>query len=223
MTFGRSIGLIAASFIFVSAAWGAPPTKLDATLAAMDKASASFKSAEADFHKDLYEAIVKQTTPQDGSIYVERKNGATQMGLRITGPGAVIVEYRNGVARRYQPGLKCFETYDVGNKSSTESFLSLGFGGSGKDLAKTWTITDRGTEKIDGKDTEKLDLVAKDANARNNFTHVTLWVDAERGIALKEQFFTPSGDTQTAIYKNIRLNQNIDKKPYAISGNSCGK
>jgi hypothetical protein len=33
---------------------------------------------------------------------------------------------------------------------------------------------------------------------------------------LKQEFFTPSGDTQTAIYTNIRLNQPIDLKAFAI-------
>ena len=37
-----------------------------------------------------------------------------------------------------------------------------------------------------------------------------------RDLSLKQVFFTPSGDTQTTIYTNIRLNQPINLKVYAV-------
>jgi hypothetical protein len=68
-------------------------------------------------------------------------------------------------------------------------------------------------------ETRKLDLVSKDPSVRNTFTHITIWVDPTRAISLKQQFFTPSGDYRTAIYTNIRYNQPVDAKPYAIKTN----
>ena len=38
----------------------------------------------------------------------------------------------------------------------------MGFGASGKELARKWEITDDGSETIDGTKTEKLELVARD-------------------------------------------------------------
>jgi hypothetical protein len=43
-----------------------------------------------------------------------------------------------------------------------------------------------------------------------------MWIDPLRDISLKQVGFTPSGDTQTTIYTNIRLNQPIDFKAYAV-------
>ena len=63
---------------------------------------------------------------------------------------------------------------------------------------------------------EKLDLVSKEASVRSNFTHITIWVDLVRDISLKQVAFAPSGDTDTTIYTNIKLNQPIDMKAYAI-------
>jgi outer membrane lipoprotein-sorting protein len=70
---------------------------------------------------------------------------------------------------------------------------------------------------------EKLDLVSKEASVRNNFTHITIWVDLARDISLKQVGFTPSGDTDTTIYSNIQLNQPIDLKAFAIKckGKKC--
>jgi outer membrane lipoprotein-sorting protein len=101
-----------------------------------------------------------------------------------------------------------------------ESFLTLGFGGSGKDLAKAWTITDQGTEvlKDSGKDvtTVKLDLVAKDPAVRNNFSHVTIWVEPTQGVSLKQQFFTPAGDYRTTYFDHVRVNQKVNEAAFAI-------
>ena len=65
--------------------------------------------------------------------------------------------------------------------------------------------------------TEKLDLVSKDPSVRNNYTHITIWVDPARDVSLKQEFFAPGGNTDTATYSNIHLNQPIDMKPYTIT------
>jgi hypothetical protein len=107
------------------------------------------------------------------------------------------------------------------NQAQYESFLTLGFGGSGTDLAKAWNINDQGTEVLkDGNQsitTVKLDLVSKDPAILRNLTHITIWVDPIRGISLKQQFFAPSGDTRTTYFTHIRYNEKIkDVSSFAI-------
>jgi outer membrane lipoprotein-sorting protein len=97
-----------------------------------------------------------------------------------------------------------------------QTFLTLGFGGSGKELANAWTITDQGPETIAGTRTEKLDLVGKTDDIKNLFTHVTIWVDPTRSISLRQIFYTSNGDNRTADYTNIKLNAHVDTKPYDI-------
>jgi hypothetical protein len=64
--------------------------------------------------------------------------------------------------------------------------------------------------------TTKLNLVSKDPGVRNMFTHIIIWVDPARGISLKQEFFTPSEDTRTTFFTDIRYNQSVNTKPYAI-------
>ena len=200
------------------------------TLKRMDATSATFKSAQADFHKVLVNALIKDETLQDGMIYVEGKGHATQMGLKITGEGARTLDYKNGVLRVFNPGIRCFNTVPAGNPGQVESFLALGFGGSGEDLQKAWQVSDQGPETLtsEGKplNVEKLDLIPNDQSVKNTVTHVTLWIDLTRGIALKQELFSPSGDTQTAVYTHIRLNESIDKAAYEFKpgpAKACGK
>jgi hypothetical protein len=228
-----AVGLLCSPCLLHAQAQPSPPNQgspqLRETLARLDEASSHFISAQATFKKDLYTALVKDHTLQDGSVYFLRVKSGTNAGIRIDGPGARIVEYKNGTVRDYNPGIKCFDTIPAsGHQATIDSFLTLGFGGSGKDLARTWVINDLGPEKLmDGArevKVEKLDLVPKDASVKANFTHITLWIDLERGISLKQVGFSPSGDTQTAVYSNIRLNdKKVETGPFEIKGKSCGK
>jgi outer membrane lipoprotein-sorting protein len=196
------------------------PGHLDAVLRQMDAASLKFQSAEADFRWDLYELVVKETTTQTGTIYFKKQGTTTVMGARVVSPSIKIIEFRNGIVRLYEPGTDHLTIIDATkNKAQFESFLTVGFGGSGTDLAKSWTISDLGDETIDGVKTAKLDLVAKDPAVRNNCTHMTIWVDPVRGVQLKQSLYMPSGDYRTAVYANIKYNQKVDEKPYQININ----
>jgi outer membrane lipoprotein-sorting protein len=197
------------------------PGHLDAVLRQMDAASLKFQSAEADFRWDLYERVVKQTTTQTGTIYFKKQGTTTVMSAKIVSPSIKIIEFRNGVVRLFDPGTDHLTIIDATkNKAQFESFLTIGFGGSGKDLAKAWTISDLGDETIDGVQTAKLDLVAKDPAVRNNCTHMTIWVDPVRGVQLKQSIYMPSDDYRTAVYANIKYNQKVDEKPYQIKTDS---
>jgi len=218
-TFRRLAAFTAAALLTTLAPAQQP--NLAKVIAQLDQASTKFQSTQADFEWDTYERVVKETTKQSGTIYFLRKGAETQMGAKFTSPSVQILQYQNGIGERFDPSLN---QIDQAKAASFAAFLTLGFGGSGSDLAKSWIIADQGTEPItvDGKtlNTEKLDLVSKDPNVRNNFSHITLWVDLQRGISLKQQAFMPGGDYKTSFYSHIRYNEKIDTSPYAIKRNS---
>jgi outer membrane lipoprotein-sorting protein len=202
-----------------------PDARLQATLAKLDAASKHFTSAQADFKKELYTAAVHDTETQNGKAYFVREQGATQFGILLLKPDGKterIAKYENGTIRDFNAKDSCVDTLHAA-PNKIETFLTLGFGGSGKDLAKSWQITDLGPEKIDGVVTEKLDLVPLAPDVKSNVKRVTLWVDLDRDVSLQQIFYLPTRDTQTAHYFNIQLNKKIDAKPFEFKGKSCGK
>ncbi|MGA7158289.1 MAG: outer membrane lipoprotein-sorting protein [Acidobacteriaceae bacterium] len=205
-----------------------PSPRLTYVLKQMDTASAKFRRATADFQWDYYEKIVQDTTTQKGYIYFERQGDSTELGAVIVNPSAQtksnivkVIEYDKGTLQMFDPGVDQITVMHEGaNQAQIEGYLTLGFGGSGTDLAKAWNITDLGPETLtdDGLPVkvEKLDLQGKDPSVRKNFTHVTIWVDPVRDVSLKQIFYTPSGDYRTAIYSDIKLNCNVHKDKFAI-------
>jgi outer membrane lipoprotein-sorting protein len=204
---------------------GLPP----AIQSQMDAASAKFTSAQADLEQELFTKVVHDTETQTGQIYFLRKNGSTQMGMKLLPPGAApgaqpaqVISFSGGKAQLFNPGTNQIDEAPATGKNQAlaETLITLGFGSSGADLAKAWTITDQGAETLDdGKQpikTEKLDLVSTDPNIRNNFTHITIWIDPVRDVSLKQISYQPSGDTRTVYFTNIRLNQPVDTAPFAI-------
>ncbi len=177
----------------------------------LNAAAAKFQSAQADFSWDQFQAVVQEHDVQTGTIYYERKKGATRVASYIkqdNGKDAPkTVTFDGGEANFFEPTIKQLTVIKAGaNRNQWESFLTLGFGGSGTDLETNWKVSLRGTETIDGVSVAKLDLAPVQQNVANMFNHVTIWLDPARGISLKQIFYQPSGDMRTAIYKNIRYN-----------------
>jgi outer membrane lipoprotein-sorting protein len=138
------------------------------------------------------------------------------MGAVFTAPSVKYLHFAGGKGDMYDAVSKKTTSFSVGeNKARAESFLTLGFGGSGKDLQQAWTVTLQGTETVDGTAATKFDLVPKDPSVGEMFTHVTIWLDLTRGVSLKQIFYTPEGDTRTSYYTHIRYNTSIDTKKYA--------
>ncbi|MFT4111663.1 MAG: outer membrane lipoprotein-sorting protein [Silvibacterium sp.] len=180
---------------------------LEKVLSQMDAAAAKFQSAQADLSADQYTAVVDSHDAQKGTIAFRRSGKATEMVMHIKTdngqPSQKDVLYKGNEIDLYQPSLK--QETILAASAEYEKYLSLGFGGSGKDLAADWSIKYLGTETIDGVETAKLDLTPK-AGANQNFSHITIWVDGKRGVSLRQQVFQEGGDYRLANYSNIKLN-----------------
>ena len=148
-----------------------------------------------------------------GAVLVDSNAGSKSKPIKV-------IQYAAGSVQVFDPGVDQITVLHPGNQAAIESFLTLGFGGSGTDLARAWTITDLGPETLTDNGqpikVEKLDLVGKDPDARKNFTHITIWVDPTRAISLKQILYTASGDYRTATYSNIKVNGNLHKDQFAI-------
>jgi outer membrane lipoprotein-sorting protein len=187
----------------------------------LNAAAAKFVSAQADFAWDQFTAVVQEHETQTGIIYFERKKGGTRMAAYLKqdngkdAPKTVI--YDHGEVNFYEPMIKQLTTMKAGgNRGQWESFLTLGFGGSGTDLEANWKVSLLGMEPMDGVSVAKLDLVPKEQKVLDMFTHVTIWVEPSRGVSHKQIFYQPSGDLRTATYKDIRYNTPLPADVFQI-------
>jgi len=190
---------------------------LERVLSQMDKAASNFRTAEADFVWDQYQKVVNEHDIQKGKVYFRRQGQEIQMAADITEPAKKTLLFSGGKVQVYQAGINQITEYNVAkNRQELESFLVLGFGGSGRDLLKQYEVKYLGTEQADGTNTEKLQLIPKSVKVRNNVERILLWIDPARGVCVQQQFFEPSGDYRLTKYSNIELNQKIPDSVFKI-------
>ncbi len=209
-------------------AWNAKPasaagaqngaSQLDGVLNSMDKAAASFKTVEAKFEWDQYTKLVDETDVQQGTIFYRRlDNASVEMGAHIEKPDTKIVVFSDGKIRIYQPKIDIIQEYPAGkNREAFESFLVLGFGGRGHDLAKSFDVQYDGSESVGGVNAARLVLLPKDPTVKKMFDRILLWIDPARGISVQQQLFQPSGDYRLAKYSDIKLNQRLPDDAFKI-------
>ncbi|MGD0902881.1 MAG: hypothetical protein ABR924_08055 [Terracidiphilus sp.] len=219
--------------------YAAPQDDLNSVLRRLDAAAANFHSTSADFEFDT-----EQTDPfyskdiDKGTAYYKRSGKSFQMAAHIREvalgvekdkpakfkPVPKDVIYADGKVKVYEKLTDEIHEYGA---AKYESYLLLGFGASGKELADKWDINYLGSEDLnDGKvsvKTEKLELVAKDPDVRKMLPKVTIWVDPARAVSLKQVFDEGHGQSRTCYYFNIKLNPSIPDSDFTIKTDSKTK
>jgi len=213
-----TLTLTIVSLLMTLSAWpqgnSAAPERV---LAEMDTASKNFRSAEASFVWNQYQKVIDETETQKGNIYFRRQNGEIQMAADIGEPDKKYILYSGGKVQVYQPKIDQVTEYNPGkNRSDLESFLVLGFGGSGHDLLTSYEVKSLGTETVNGIQAAKLELIPKSPRLRNNIARILLWIDPARGVSVQQQFFEPSGDYRLAKYSDIQVNQKLSDNAFKL-------
>lgn len=200
-----------------SAAQNRAPVTLDSVLQTMDAAAAHFQTAQADFVWDQYQKVVDETDTQKGTVYYRRSGKEIEMMADIKEPDRKFVLYKDGKLQVYQPKIEQVMEYTAGtNHEEIESFLVLGFGGSGQDLKKAFDVSYQGEETVANIPTAKLQLIPKSEKIRSNFPQIILWIDLSRGISIQQKFMQGQGDDRLAKYSAVNLHANISNDVFRL-------
>ena len=194
---------------------------LESVLKKMDEASAHFQAAQADFTFDQYQKVVDEHDIQKGTVYYRRSGQQIEMMAEFKDPERKYVLYKNGELQVYQPKIDQVMQYSTGaNREQVESFLVLGFGGSGEDLKKSFEVTLQGEETIDGVNTAQLLLIPKSEKTRANFPQIILWIGLNNGISVQQKLIQTQGDYRVAKYSGINMHPKISNDVFKLKTNS---
>lgn len=214
----------------------APPQKpdeagLEAILKKMDSVSSTFRSAQAEFEWDNYQRVIDEVVDvQTGTIYYRRSGKEIEMMANVKKAGATLdaakpepkfVLFADGKIKMYQPKTDQVTVYDLGkDRADLESYVVLGFGGSGQDLQKAFDVKYQGTESVNGISAAKLELTPKSERVRRNYNRMILWIDPDKGISVQQEFFTPQGDYRLCKYSSIKMNEKVSDDVFKLKTTS---
>lgn len=208
---GKKIRVAAVVLLLLAASTLASAEDKERILRQLDQAARNFHSAAATFQFDTVETDpVFDKDVQKGVVYYQRSGSNFQMAAHIREhngrPTDKTYSYSNGLFKLFEGGnvnqVTVFTKF-----SKYESYLLLGFGASGRELEEKWEIKALGPEVLDGVKTQKLELVAKDPSVRRNIPKVTLWIDPERDVSLKQVFDEGPSNYRVSVYFDIKVNQ----------------
>jgi len=190
---------------------------LDAVLGKMDAVAAGFHTTQAEFEWDNYQKVINEVDEiETGTIYYRRTGKDVEMmaEVKMAGPSLQklkaepkYVLFRDGKVQMYLPVPDQVTVCDLGKKTADfESYLVLGFGGSGQDLVKAFDVAYLGRETVSGVATAELQLIPKSEKMRGTFKQILLWINLDNGISAQQKFFDPQGDYRLTKYSSIQVN-----------------
>ncbi len=193
---------------------------LSGVLQKLDAAAKNFHTTVANFEFDSIQTDpIPDTDVMTGTVYYEHSGSHFQMAAHIhqhnKQPAGRTYMYSGGVFRISETGKEAdAKPYPQANKY--ESYLMLGFGASGAQLAEKWDIKYLGAETIENVETDKLELVPKDPAVRKNLPKVTIWLDTSRAVSLKQVFDEGEGQSRVCNYTNIKVNQPLPGNAFSF-------
>jgi outer membrane lipoprotein-sorting protein len=195
---------------------------LKTVLQKLNVAAKNFHSITANVELEtIQKDPIPDTDVQTGVAYYERRGNSFEMAAHIhthdNGPSQKTYMFSDGAFRISDTGKES-DAKIYNQAAKYESYLMLGFGASGTDLQEKWTITDLGTETINGIKTDKLELVAKDSDVRKTIPKVTIWMDTARAVSLKQVFDEGGGESRVCTYTNIKVNQPLPSDAFKFAG-----
>lgn len=193
---------------------------LEGVLARMDEAAASFSGVKTKVEKTTYTAVINDSGVETGIMWMSRsasRSKDVRVRIAFTQPDERTLTFHGRKAEIYYPKIKTVHEYDLGkHRALIEQFLLLGFGTTGKKLAKEFQLRLGGEATVAGKKTTRLELTPKSRKARETLTKVELWIADQGGYPVQQKFHWPSEDTSTITYSDIELNPELSDKDVTL-------
>jgi outer membrane lipoprotein-sorting protein len=206
------------AFVVASSLAAPSAVSVNAVLERMDRAAASFKAVTAKIRKASLTAVINDETVEQGVFFMSRQSRKNvRMKIEFQEPDPRTVAFSDRKGEIYYPKINTVQEYDLGRHGAlVDQFLLLGFGTSGKELARDYQVRLAGADPVGGVRADRLELVPKAKEARQHITKVELWIADPGGYPVQQKFYTPSGDTTTITYKDVVLNPALSESDLAL-------
>jgi outer membrane lipoprotein-sorting protein len=216
VTIGRTVAVLLYAAVVgltlsAGAQGGAPQQgslTLDNVLKQLDTQAGDFRSLTADLERTKVTVVVNDKSTESGKIFV-RRDGKMRIDLTQPDPKTILRDRDDFYI--YTPRIQRVEMYNLGNRRSVvDQFLLLGFGTSGTDLRKGYSIALQGEETIDNRKVVLLEITPKSDEVRRQLSKIQLWIDESTWLPAQQKFFEAgSGDYFIIRYKNTLRNLRI--------------
>ena len=190
---------------------------LQGVLARMDREAATFHQITGKLKKTEFTAVVDDISTESGSMWLRRSGNKVTMRVEIDVPQPKSVGVEGNSASIYYPRMNTVQIYDLGKAGAlVDQFLAIGFGSSGKDLQKNYTVTMGGEEMVNGEKATRLKLVPKSAKVLEQIQTVELWIPLKAGHPVQQKVIEPGGNYYLFSYSDLKLSPELPESAFRL-------
>lgn len=209
--------VLKAATLTVLCAFALSAESTQSVLARLDKEAAAFRQVTARLTKATHTAILNDTTRESGRMWMRRNGKSVSIRTDITEPDPRAYAFEGNTGQIFYPKMNTVQVYEVGkSRSLVDQFLLLGFGTSGKELAKNYAANAAGEDPIAGRKTTRLELTPRSPKVKEQITKVELWIPLDAGHPLQQKFYQPGGDYYLVTYSDVQLNPNLPDDAFRL-------
>jgi outer membrane lipoprotein-sorting protein len=190
---------------------------LNAVLSRMDASAPQFRSMTAHMERIQHVAVIDDNSTESASVRVLRsKTKDIRVALDFTKPDNKQVSINERKVEIYYPKANRVEEWDLGKyKSLVDQFILLGFGTSGKDLQKAYSLKYLKEDSAGGQKCSRIELIPKDSKVKQHYSKFELCIAESGGYPVVQKLLEPSGNYTVITYLDIKLNP--DLKPESMT------
>jgi outer membrane lipoprotein-sorting protein len=180
-----------------------------------DAGAARFQSMSASVTYITHTEVLNEDSTETGQVLMKKVAAGEVQGLiNFTAPNQRSVTFEKRRVQVYYPKINTLQIYDLERHGEQlDKFLMIGFGTSGSELAKDYSMTVVGVEPLKGQPGVQcmhLELIPKAGEAREYVKKLELWIP-EHGdpYPMLEKITEPSGDSRTITYNDLKINPQL--------------
>lgn len=186
-------------------------------LARLDKDAAAFRQATARLTRATHTAVLNDTTTETGLMWLRRDGKHVVVRIEMSAPDVRSYSFEGTTANVYYPKLNTVQIWDLGkSRSLVDQFLLLGFGSSGTELAKNYSLKATAEELVGGRKATRLELVPKSAKVKEQFEKIDLWIPLDAGYPVQQKLYQPGGDYYLVAYSDVQINTNLPDPAFRL-------
>jgi len=192
--------------------------KLDQALAKMDQAAAKFKSLSANVEYVQHMEAIHEDDAQTGTILVKRASRKElHVKISIEKPDPKIAIADGNKVQVYYPSSAEIQEVALGQKRSlVDMILTLGFGGSSKELLEAYSVKLGGADTVAGESTTRLELIPKSKELLEQWKQIDLWISDATGNTVRQKFYERGKDYTLITYTGVKSNPEIPDSAFKL-------
>jgi len=210
--------LVAAVAVAAALPASAAGLTLDQALAKIDQVASHFKGLAANIETLQHMEAIHDNDSQTGTILVKRPNrNSLHVKIAIEHPDKKVAYADGNKVDVYYPSSQEIQEVALGHrKSLVDMILTLGFGGSSKELLADYKVTLGGPDTVAGKSATRLELDPTSADMKEQWKKIELWIADDTGYAVQQKFFEKGNDYTLITYTNVQPRSDIPDSEFTL-------